>query len=173
MTSWILRGMAAAGVAAAVATGAYAQQQTTASGQKDDWSYFQASNPKECWAVTSPKSTVNTRDGKPASVSRGDIRLFVTTRQSGKPEVSFTGGYPFAPGSTVALEVGSNKFDLLTDGEWAWPASPEEDAKVVTALRGGSQAVLSARSARGTATKDTFSLKGVTAALNEAQRLCQ
>jgi len=39
-------------------------------------------------------------------------------------------------------------------------------------LRAGSEAVLSARSARGTDTRDTFSLFGFTAATEEAQRQC-
>ena len=37
----------------------------------------------------------------------------------------------------------------------------------------GSSAVISGRSARGTMTKDTFSLSGITAATNKAQAACK
>jgi hypothetical protein len=37
------------------------------------------------------------------SVRRGDILLFVTFRPGKPGEISFTGGYPFAGGSTVEV----------------------------------------------------------------------
>ena len=54
-------------------------------------------------------------------MTRGKILLFVTYRNGGgaQGEVSFAGGYPFAPGSTVNLEVGGSTFELFTDGETA------------------------------------------------------
>jgi hypothetical protein len=124
--------------------------------------------------VSSPKQTVNTRDGNVVSVRRGDILLFVTYRPGASVagEVSFTGGYPFADGSTVTLEISGNTFELFTDGEWAWPASAAEDAKITTAMKRGAEAVLTARSSRGTQTQDTFSLLGFTAATEEAERRC-
>jgi hypothetical protein len=39
-------------------------------------------------------------------------------------------------------------------------------------MRRGQNAVLTARSSRGTQTRDTFSLFGITAASEEAQRRC-
>ena len=41
------------------------------------------------------------------------------------------------------------------------------------ALRGGSSAIVTGRSARGTVTKDTFSLAGITAMTNKAQAACK
>ena len=141
---------------------------------KTDWSVFVEEDPKECWAVTAPKETVNTRDGRVVSVRRGDILLFVTYRpeQSVAGEVSFTGGYPFAEGSTVTLEVGDTSFELFTEGEYAWPATPTDDQKIVTAMKRGSSAVLTARSSRGTRTQDTFSLLGATAMIEQAEANC-
>src|SRR5688572_18598813 len=45
-----------------------------------DWSVFVASDPKECYIVSPPKTSVAKRDGQPAEVERGDIRLFVAFR---------------------------------------------------------------------------------------------
>jgi hypothetical protein len=69
--------------------------------------------------------------------------------------------------------VGGNTFKLFTDGEGAWAGSPEEDAKIIGALRAGSDVKLSAVSGRGTKTEDTFSLLGFTAASEEAAKRCK
>ena len=112
--------------------------------------------------------------GRVVAVRRGDILLFVTYRPSDEVqgEVSFTGGYPFARGSTVTLQIDDSTFELFTDGEWAWPATASDDAKITTSMKRGTNAILTARSSRGTITKDTFSLLGFTAALEEAERRC-
>ena len=175
MTGWI-RGIAVAGLALAAATGATAQESTNRVAVETAWSVFVDGDPRECWVVSAPTETVNTRDGQPVSVRRGDILLFVTYRQGESAgEVSFTGGYPFADGSTVSIQIGDDRFELFTDSgtpQWAWSASPEEDARILAAMRRGANAVLTARSSRGTNTRDTFSLFGATAATDEAQRRC-
>lgn len=176
MTSALRRafGTAAIILAAPLAPMA-ASAQTTANtqGQFTDWGVFVENNPKECWAVSSAKESVNTKDGKPAQVNRGETTLFVTFRPGNSGEISFTGGYPFASGSSVTVAVDGKKFEFFTDGEWAWPASAQDDAAVMAALRGGSSAVITGRSGRGTQTKDTFSLRGFTAAMNDASKRCK
>jgi hypothetical protein len=162
--------------AAVAATASFGQQESTNRvAAQTDWSVFVENNPQECWGVSAPKETVNTRDGRVVSVRRGDILLFVSYRPSAgvNGEVSFTGGYPFADGSTVTLAIGDTSFELFTDGEWAWPASPGDDARILTAMKRGSSAILTARSGRGTQTRDTFSLLGFTAAAEEAERRCR
>ncbi|WP_102226319.1 invasion associated locus B family protein [Acidimangrovimonas sediminis] len=159
----------------APATGAMAQETKNRVAVKTDWSVFTEGNPKECWGVSSPKSSVITENGKKVSAQRGDILLFVTYRpgHDGKGEVSFTGGYPFAKDSTADLVIGSDKFTMITDGEWAWPAKPEDDQKVIDAMKGGADAVITAHSSRGKETKDTFSLLGFTAATEDAATRCK
>jgi len=172
MTSGITRAGLAA-LFAVAAMPAFAQDSTNQVAVKTDWSVFAEDNPKECWGVSPPKETVNSRDGKPVTVKRSDI-LFITFRpgQTGG-ETSFTGGYPFAGGSTVTVDVGGTKFAMITDGEWAWAASVEDDAKLMAALAKGTTAVLTAHSAKGTQTQDTFSLRGFTAAMAEAGSRCK
>jgi len=163
-----------AGFLVFAATGVAAQQSTNRVAAKTDWSVFVESDPTECWGVSAPKETVNKKDGRVVAVRRGDILLFISYRPGSgvKGEVSFTGGYPFAGGSTVSMDIGGTSFELFTDGEWAWPASSGDDAKIVTAMKRGSDAKLTARSGRGTVTEDTFSLLGFTAALDEAEARC-
>ncbi|RVV99056.1 hypothetical protein EKE94_05445 [Mesobaculum littorinae] len=138
------------------------------------WSVFVEDNPKECWSVATPTETVNTRDGQVVAVRRGDILLFVSFRPGSdvEGEVSFTGGYPFDSDSTVTVDIGGTEFEMFVDGEWAWPASDSVDNEIISAMRRGADATLTARSSRGTQTQDTFSLFGFTAAFEEAQSRC-
>lgn len=173
MTTLSGRVLGAAIIAAMLPFAAMAQESSNRVAVTSDWNVFAEENPKECWGVTVPKETVNTRDGQPVSVRRGDILLFVTYRPGAPGEVSFTGGYPFAEGSTVSVDVDGKGFELFTDGEWAWPASPEQDAALLAAMKAGTQATLTARSGKGTQTQDTFSLRGFTAAMTEAETRCK
>ena len=177
MKSWTksaISGAAMTLMTSGLATVALAQESTNRVATMTDWSVFAEESPKECWGVSSPKETVNTRDGQPVSVRRGDILLFVTFRPgTGGGEVSFSGGYPFAPGSTVNVNIDGSSYDMFSDGEWAWPATPEDDAALLAALKKGSTAVMSAKSGKGTETKDTFSLRGFTAAMEEAAGRCK
>lgn len=162
--------MGATLLAATVVSGmASAQVSENRVAANTDWSVFVENN--QCWGVSAPKETVNTKDGKPAQVRRGDILLFITYEKGAKGTISFTGGYPFAPGSTVGLDVGGTKFDLFVDGEWAW-AAEGEDEKIIAALKAGSSATLTAKSAKGTQTQDMFSLSGFSAAVDEAAKRC-
>ena len=144
-------------------------------GEQTDWSVFVETYPAlECWGVSGPKETVNTRAGDRVAVRRGDILLFVAYRpgEGVADEVSFTGGYPFAENSTVTMDIGGESFEMFTRGEFAWPVSSEDDARIVAAMRRGAEVTLTGRSARGTQTEDTFSLMGFTAALEEAESRC-
>jgi hypothetical protein len=172
MMSHLFRALGAATIAFA-ATAAQAQESTNRVATMTDWNVFTEETPKECWGVSKPKESVNTRDGQPVSVRRGDILMFVTFRPGKPGEISFTGGYPFAPGSTVDVVVDGNTFQLFTDGEWAWPGSAADDAALLAAMKAGSAAVLSGRSGKGTQTKDTISLRGFTAAMEDAGKRCQ
>lgn len=161
------------------ASTAFAQTQSKSETEcvsaQTDWSVCVWNEPKECWGVSKPKETVNSRDGRTVSVRRGDILMFVTFRpgSGAKGEVSYTGGYPFADGSTVRVEIDGSAFELFSDGEWAWPANSTDDAALLAAMKKGASATVTARSGRGTQTKDTFSLQGFTAAMAEAETRCK
>lgn len=143
-------------------------------GASTDWSVFQETDPVECFSVSAPRDSTATRDGEAVEANRSEIQLFVLFRPAASVsgQVAFTGGYPFASGSTVSLDVGGTVFELFTEGEWAWPATPEDDSAIVAAMKRGSDAVVTGQSGRGTVTKDTFSLSGFTAAVDEAQSRC-
>jgi hypothetical protein len=162
-------------LAAMLAAGVSAQEQSTNRvAAKTDWSVFVEDNPTECWGVSTPKETVNSRDGRVVAVNRGQTLLMVFYRPSAgaKGQVALTGGYPFASGSTVSMDISGNTFELFTEGEWAWPATTDDDSKIITAMKRGANAILSGQSGRGTKTKDTFSLLGFTASVEDAAKRC-
>ena len=163
---------------AQLATPSLAQTTTgtsdTSGASKTAWAVFAEGSPKLCWGVSKPKETVNTRDGKEVSVKRSDILFFVTFRPGqAVGETSFAGGYPFAVGSTVDVVIDGAKFAMKTKGEYAWAANSEEDTKLLSAMQKGAEATLTARSGKGTQTKDTFSLSGFTAAMTDAESRCK
>jgi hypothetical protein len=151
------------------------QESTNRVAAETDWSVFVEEDPRACWSVSSPKEWSASRNGQTVQVSRGDILLFVTYRpaQNVRGEISFASGYPFASDSTVSVQVGDQTFQLFTSGDWAWPANPDDDARLMNAMRSGTEAIITGTSARGTQTRDTFSLFGFTAAATEAERRCQ
>ncbi|NVO22261.1 hypothetical protein HJ526_01835 [Donghicola sp. C2-DW-16] len=175
MKSFFARGVVGA-LFAVCATGAMAQQVSNNQvAVKEDWNVFMGENPTECWAVSIPKETVNTRDGREVNATRGEIQLMVFFRpsQNVRQQVAFTGGYPFRDGSTVTVDVGGSKFEMFVQGEWAWLSSQAEDDKLVGAMKRGANAVVTGISGRGTQTKDTFSLTGFTAAVDDAATRCK
>lgn len=169
-----LKAAATALTAAFVVAGSASAQDRVAAVK--DWSVFEAGSggQKVCWIVSQPTKSSATRDGKNVEVRRGDIFLMVAVRKADKAknEVSFLAGYPFKKGSKVKVTVGSNNYNMFTDGENAWTPSPAEDNTLTAAFRRGSTARIQGLSGRGTTTVDTFSLSGFTAALKQAGQRC-
>jgi len=139
-----------------------------------DWSVFNPANPKECFIASAPTQTEAQRGGQSVDVRRDAIRLYVASRpgEGTTNEIAFTGGYPFRDGSTVSIKIGNETFELFTEGEFAWPASPAEDAKIIASMQRGAKAVVTGVSSRGTTTIDSFSLIGFTDALKDSNGRC-
>ena len=167
-------GIGVCALALVAAMGVGAQESDNRVAAHTDWSVFEANEPSQCWSVSAPKEQVNTREGRVVAVRRDPARLFVSyiPDSNVNGQVSFTGGYPFREGSTVTLDIGGTAFEMFTDGEMAWSASDQEDSKIITAMKRGSEAVVVGFSSRGTKTEDTFSLFGFTAAVEDAEKRC-
>ena len=154
-------------------TAAQPQSSTNRVSENQEWNVFVEENPKECWAVAIPEMSKARRDGRVVAVKRKKIHLMTFFRPpKTNGQLSFYGGYTFAKNSSVSLVVGSQKFELKTKGQWAWPYNAASDAKIIAALQRGSSATLVARSERGTTTEDNFSLMGYTTSIKDAARRC-
>ena len=168
--------VALAGIALVVASlgGASAQERVDA---HKDWSVFVAGTgaSKVCWIVSKPTRSSYTRGGKAVQVQRGEVFLLAAMRPADgvKNEVSFLAGYPFAPDAKVRVTVKGKTYTMFTDGENAWTSNAQEDQALTAAFKAGITAELRGESKRGTTTRDTFSLRGFTAALDSAADRCK
>lgn len=178
MGSRFVKAMVAAAGLSLVAFGAQAQESSENQvAAISDWSVFEHKDgdKRECWAVSTAKESVNTKNGNIVAVNRGDVLLMVSflPHRDVAGQVGFTGGYPYSSGSSVSVDIDGKSFVLITEDDWAWPASSGDDAEIVAAMKRGKSAVLTGLSARGTTTKDTISLVGFTAAVEDASKRCQ
>ncbi len=143
-----------------------------------DWSVYVADSPKECFIVSKPTDWSAQRDGQAVTVRRGDIRFYISIIPGEQitSEPSFLAGYPLRQDAPVEMKIDNTTISLYPNAdihaEYAWPR-PADDAGLITAMRGGSEAIVVGTSARGTITTDTFSLIGFTAAYEKAKEMCQ
>jgi Invasion associated locus B (IalB) protein len=142
-------------------------------GQYADWGAYTASpaGKKTCFAIAKPASSVTNPPNKP----RNPIYMFISTRPAEKVtnEVSIIVGYPFKPGTEASVEVGSTAYALYTQQDGAWIKNATEEAQMVDAMRQGQTAALKGTSAKGTQSTDTFSLKGLSQALDRTAQDCK
>jgi invasion protein IalB len=159
---------AACAVAALVATPALAQEVTLLEKFKDWSAYAAAGSPKVCFAVAKPTNS------NPKTVKRGPIFFYISQWPADKVvnEISVKMGYPFSEGAKATVTVGSAKFELFTKDEGAFVDKPETEAKIIEAMKTGNTMKIEGKSARGTATSDTYSLNGLSDALDRAVKEC-
>ncbi|MGK2871803.1 MAG: invasion associated locus B family protein [Alphaproteobacteria bacterium] len=139
-------------------------------GSSRDWDAFVVTegNSKSCYMRAAPGKSA------PAGVNRGDIFLFVTHRPASKvtAEISVIVGYPFKPGSSASMAIGSQKFSMFTQDDGAWIEKPADEARAITTMKQGASLTLEGVSSRGTKTTDTYSLQGFSAALKTINKAC-
>jgi hypothetical protein len=99
--------------------------------------------------------------------------VLITNRpaEGRKGVVSVDPGYIYEDGSQVLMSIGRRQFHLYTKGGQAW-AEDADDPQIIQAIRGGSTLVVTGRMKGGTATTDTFSLRGFGTALAALDRAC-
>lgn len=139
-------------------------------GDHKDWSAFEFSEDGKpaCYMASQPKKAEGNYK------KRGDVFAIVTHRPKEKrrDEVSIVAGYKYAKDSWVEVAVGKKTFKLFTQDDGAWAPDKDSDAKLVKAMIKGSKMIVSGTSARGTKTKDTYSLSGFTKAYEAIGKAC-
>lgn len=125
------------------------------------------SNGKICYISSTPQAI------EPTNVNRGDIHFIVTIRPTNRNEVATIVGYPIhETNANASASIDGRNYPMVTQGNSGWLASLEDEPGFVQAMRAGSTMIVRATSQRGTNTVDTYSLRGVTAALNKANEEC-
>lgn len=137
------------------------------------WGAYTASpgGKKVCFAIAKP----TTAETKPPNRPRNPPYMFITTRPDDKVinEVSIEIGYPFKSASEASAQVGTTTFALYTQGDGAWIKNKAEESHMVDTMRQGDSAMVKGESSRGTMTTDTYSLKGLSEALDRIAKECQ
>ncbi len=122
-----------------------------------------------CFAVAEAK------DKAPKSVNHGEIFFMVATWKSGvaSGQPSFRTGYNLKDSPAPVIRVGSQKWDMYVSDNESFVESAASEQAILAAMRSGADMRIAATSGRGTATNYTFSLNGVSAALDRAKEACK
>src|ERR1041385_2008712 len=116
---------------------------------------------KAAHAPAPPKSKA------PATAKRDPVYFLINDwpGRKSKAEPEIVPGYQYKEGSTVSVVVGASPFTFFTKNQGgaggAWVLNTADEAKLISAMRAGSTAVVTGTSRRGTQTKDTYALAGV------------
>ncbi|WP_354066908.1 invasion associated locus B family protein [Bradyrhizobium sp. OAE829] len=155
------------------ATAAAGGAEPTLIGQFGTWGAYTAmpNGKKVCFALAKPSSSKTNPPNRP----RDPAYAFVSTRPAEKVinEVSVMIGYALKPGSESSLEVGGASYAMYTQGDGLWIKNAAEEERMVDAMRKAADVTVKGVSAKGTETTDTFSLKGLSQALDKLAQDCR
>jgi hypothetical protein len=159
---------AACVIVALSTTSAFAQEVTLLQKYKGWSAYMAKGSPKVCFAVAKPKDT------SPKAVRRGPIYFYISHYPGDKVtgEISVKMGYPFPAGGKVTVTIGSDKFELFTKDEGAFVEKTEEEGRLAEAMKVGNSMRVQGKSVRGTNTSDTYTLGGISDALERIAKEC-
>jgi flagellum-specific peptidoglycan hydrolase FlgJ len=136
-----------------------------------DWGAFLAEGGKEktCYVLAQPK------DRAPAALKRDPAYVFISSRpgENIHDEVSITMGFPMRHGGDAQADVAGTSFDLVSKGTNAWVKNPAQEADFIDAMKKGAKLVVKATSVKGHTTTDSYSLSGLSEALDRVEKECR
>ena len=163
----------AAKPAAPPAAAAAPAPQPTLLGQFGDWGAYTASpgGKKVCFALAKPANSKTTPPNRP----RDPAYIFISSRPSEKvrEEVSIIFGYGFKPNADASIEISGAAYAMYTQADGAWVKNAAEETRLVDAMRKGADLTVKGTSAKGTASTDVYSLRGLPEALNRVGQECK
>ncbi len=125
---------------------------------------------KICYIASNPQTR------EPTNLNHGDIGktfVLVTIRPSNRNEVAVLVDFPISQtNANASASVDGRSYPMVTEGRAGWLASVEDEPGFVAAMRAGSSLQVRITSGAGNNTVHTYSLSGVTAALNRAAQEC-
>jgi len=134
-----------------------------------DWGVYFAKGEKSktCYTLTMPK------DRAPPGLNRDPAYIFISNRpgENVRREISVVMGFPVKEEGARA-EVAGSSFALIAKGPNAWIKNSAEEAHFVEALKKGSKLMVKAPSLKGNVTTDSYSLAGLSQALERIEKEC-
>lgn len=164
--------LASAALSALVSAGAV--DRPTYLGMDGNWAVYvrQTSEGKVCYAQSTPVEML------PRNAKRGEVTLLINDWPSRRVrgEVQVAAGYPYREGAPVTVSVGDLHVEFFSRNDrndgFAWVKNARDESSLRDAMRMGARLTVEGMSKRGTRTKDTYSLKGVSAALDKIHGAC-
>jgi len=151
--------------------GSAAAQNTIKVSEDRDWAVYvheTENGNKICFAATEPKSS------SPQDANRSGVYFYVTNWAADgiKNELSVKNGYEFKEGSAPVVNVGGTTFDMFVRGDKAFLRDPEDEKRLLDAMKAGADMTVKGESADGKQTTDTYSLFGLTASIGKLNEEC-
>ena len=173
--SWISNALLCGTLLLSAGVAAAAEEKPTLLDSFRDWHVYQTGTGANrlCYALSQPKETT------PKNVTRGSVFFLISTWPGRKVrnEPSVVPGYQYKDGAKTEVLIGTDKFTFFTKNDGtaggAWMEDPNDEKKLIEAMKKGSSMAISGTSTRGTATKDSYSLAGISAALDKLDQSCK
>lgn len=170
-TRFATRRTAAVAATLALASSVVLAQTVKTIGTFSSWTSFTHGEAASllCFATAQPSKQA------PANAKRDPAFIYISSwpKDGVKAEISVKIGYALRKGSDVTLSVGSSSFKLFAHGDRAYVADATEELKLLEAMRKGSTMTVQGTSDRGTTTTDTYSLAGISQALQAIASNCK
>lgn len=136
-----------------------------------DWSMFahDAAQKKICFIASQPSTST------PKEAKRDQPFFYVSAwpKDGVQSEISILLGYPVKKGSDVTVTISSGAFKLFPQDDKAFVADPNDELKLIEAMKRGNSMEVSATAEAGFETQDKYSLSGITAALKNLRTKCE
>jgi invasion protein IalB len=124
---------------------------------------------KLCFIASEPKGKTATMTNRTPAI----LYISAWPKDGVNAELSIKQGYKIKPGSKVAVSVGPETFKLFPQDERAFVADAALEAKLLVAMKKGATLTVQASPERGDVTTDTYSLNGLSQALQALAEACR
>lgn len=136
-----------------------------------DWGAFlaQGGKDKTCYVLAQPAERV------PSKLKRDPAYVFISSRpgENIHNEVSITMGFRMKDGGDAQADVEGTDFDLISKGSNAWIKNPAQEAQFIAAMKKSAKLIIKAASVKGNVTTDSYSLDGLSQALQRVEKECR
>lgn len=150
---------------------AQAMADPTLLGRFGDWSVYSRfeGSQKICYTLADAKTK------SPSNVRHGDIHFLVASWKKGDPiqQPSFLADFSLKDSREPTITLSGANFDMYVHRNEAFIAETSDERDLVGKMRAGDTMKLEATSSRGTNVTYTFSLNGISSALDKAASACQ
>ena len=152
-----------------------AEEKPNLLGTFKDWHVYSTGKGagRMCYLLSQPKQS------NPGDLKRESIYFLISTWPGRKVrnEPSVVPGYQYKDGAKTQVQIGTDKFEFFTKNDGsaggAWMENAADEKKLIDSMKKGAGMVIIGVSARGTETKDNYSLSGLSAALQKVDTSCK